>query len=314
MALDNNRPYDVVVFEPGAMFLDLIFEGLPQMPELGKEIFSKNLTLAPGGAYNATVAMARLGLKVAIVSQIGTDLISGYLESRLKKENVDCSHLVRIDGDARAITVSLTFPEDRAFVSYVDRDGQYDFPEDLLSPDKTKCLLLVQMAQDKRMVKLAQKARKASVKVAMDMHSPWGNIKNEEVRHILSQTDVILPNADESMLLSAKKTPHEALNALREFTNVVVKDGSNGAIGYENGEVVKVEPIETTVVDTTGAGDNFNAGFLSGWIDGISLKECLARGNVCAGLSVRHAGANEGSPTPEKMDEIIQTYGFRYKR
>lgn len=313
MAVNNNSPYDVVVFEPGAMFLDLIFEGLPQMPALGKEIFARNLTLAPGGAYNATVAMARLGMKVAIVTQIGTDLISGYLESRLKKEHVDCSHLIRINGDARAITVSLTFPKDRAFVSYVDRESSYDFPENLLNPDKTKCIMLTQMAEDEQMVELAIKARKAGVKVAMDMHLPWENINNERVRHILSQVDVILPNADEAKLVSAEDNVDDALKALLKYTDVVIKDGPDGALSYENEKTVRLQPIETSVVDTTGAGDNFNAGFLSGWINGISRKECIARGNVCAGLSVRYAGANEGSPDAEKMDEIIQTYGFRYK-
>lgn len=57
----TETPFDVVVFEPGAMFLDLIFEGLGRMPELGEERFAKQMTLAPGGAYNTAVAMARLG-------------------------------------------------------------------------------------------------------------------------------------------------------------------------------------------------------------------------------------------------------------
>lgn len=293
--------FDVVVFEPGAMFLDLIFEGLGRMPELGEERFAKQMTIAPGGAYNTAVAMARLGLKVALVAQVGTDLISRYLEARILEEGVDCSHLMRVEGDARAITVSMSFPEDRAFVSHVDRQACFDFPPDLLKAVRTRSLLFLSMPSDKRMLALARTAREAGIRVAMDLHQPRADLDIPAVRRCLEHADLLLPNASEAKKIAARRNIRSALTRLRRIADICIKDGSKGALAARGKETQRTAAMKGKVVDTTGAGDNFNAGFISGWLEYRPLLECMARGTICSGLSVRHAGANTGSPTRKEM-------------
>jgi len=308
--MSSRCPYDVVLFDSGAMFLDLIFEGLPGMPELGREIFAKRFTIAPGGPYNTAVALARLGLNVALVAQIGTDIFSRYLEGEIKREGVDTRHLMRVDGDDRAVTVSLSFPKDRAFVSYVDRPGLYDFPKTLLDARMTRCLFIPTMPQHPKVMDLLAKAREAGIKTALDLHLPWGSLPDPKVARTLRAADLLLPNASEALGVSGEKNLNHALAKLGEHTDIAVKNGSRGAVGLLGGIKQAFPALKSKVVDTTGAGDCFNAGFLSGWINGRPLRECLARGVICGGLSVRHAGGTAGAPDSATLENELKKLGF----
>lgn len=298
--------FDCVIFEPNAVYFDMVFQGLATLPVLGEEHFAKKLTIAPGGAFNTAAAMARLGLKVALVAQIGEDFFSRFIETRLREEGVDTRYMMRQKGDARAITVSLTFPQDRAFVSYLDRKNRFDFPPELLDAKRTKLLFVPHLARDKAVRELLTDARKAGIKVAVDPHLPWGTLDDPKLRKTLALTDLLLPNSREACLLAACETVEEALPRLAAFSQVAIKDGAAGSIGYRGGVTARVRGLKSKVLDTTGAGDNFNAGFLSGWLEGADLLECLARGNACGGLSVRHAGGAEGSPSRQEMEKAAR--------
>jgi sugar/nucleoside kinase (ribokinase family) len=87
---------------------------------------------------------------------------------------------------------------------------------------------------------------------------------------------------------------------------VVIKTGADGAIGTAGGITLKSEAIEASVVDTTGAGDSFDAGFLAGYLGGESLERSLALGNACGALSTRSAGGTEAQPTMEEALAAIE--------
>lgn len=309
------RRYDCVVFEPGPIFFDMVFTGLPSMPRLGEEIFAKSLTLSPGGAFNSAAAMARLGLKVALVARIGEDFFSRFIEARLKAEGIDTRYLMREPGNARAITVSMTFPTDRAFVSYVDGEDAFDFPEALLDAKRTRLLFVPHHVKHANTRSLIAKAQQAGIPVAVDPHLPWGDIREAKVRESLFLADILLPNSREACLLSATETVEEALEKLRAFSAVAIKNGGEGSLAWRAGEQAHVKALKSKVVDTTGAGDCFNAGFLSGVLDECPLNECLARGNACGGLAVRHAGGAEGAPDRETMlAEAAKLLGAKKRR
>ncbi len=308
------RPYDLVVCDPGAVFLDVIFEGLPGLPELGREIFARKLTVAPGGSYNTAVALARLGLSVALVALTGSDPVSDFLLESLKAEGVDTRHMMRVRGDAKAVTVSLSFPKDRAFVSYVDREGLHEFPMALLDRKRTRAVLLTTLAPHRELAALARAARNGGVRVATDFHNFQGSLSHKGTLRRLKSADLLLPNALEAKAVTERKNVRQALKALAEFAETAVKDGSRGALGCRNGEIVRVAGRKTRVADTTGAGDCFNAGYLSGWLENLPLEECLARGNACGGLSVQKAGGTAGAPSPAEFHRELQRYGFGFKR
>jgi sugar/nucleoside kinase (ribokinase family) len=309
----NQVPYDVVLFEPSAMFLDFIFEGLPGMPKLGTEIFAKRLTIAPGGIYNTASVLAKLGCKVALVTQIGTDIISRFLERELAASGVDTRYLMRQVGEARAITVSMSFPKDRAFISYEDRPELYKFPIELLDPNRTRCLMFARMPKRPEMIALGRAARAVGVKLVMDMHLPYGTVEQSKVRRILAQADCILPNAVEARIIADARTVAQALPKLAGVTTVVIKDGPHGALTMLDGKPFRQKGVKVRAVDTTGAGDCFNAGFLTGWLSGLSMPESMARGNACASFAVQKAGATTGAPSPDELDGLLKReYGYRF--
>jgi len=82
---------------------------------------------------------------------------------------------------------------------------------------------------------------------------------------------------------------------------VVMKDGSRGATAYQRGVREQVQALPVKCVDTTGAGDSFDAGFLYAYINGLSLADCLRHGNVCGGLATTAAGGAVAAPTLEEM-------------
>ena len=110
--------YDVIVV--GGYFVDLIFNGLPQFPVLGKEIVGSGFEMLPGGAYNAALAMHRLGLKVGWATDFGDDDFSRFTVERARAEGLDDALFVHHRRPLRRITAALSYPEDRAFITYVD--------------------------------------------------------------------------------------------------------------------------------------------------------------------------------------------------
>src|SRR5690606_38546623 len=127
------------------------------------------------------------------------------------------------------------------------------------------------------------------------------------IRRALRRVDVFMPNAAEACALTGRREPVEALEVLSRLCRlVVIKDGANGAYaGYGDGHVVHAPAIPIKVVDTTGAGDCFAAGFLKAWLDGRPLAECLRWGNICGGLSATARGGATAAPTLAEVQQWL---------
>ena len=117
------------------------------------------------------------------------------------------------------------------------------------------------------------------------------------MRRYLPLVDVFLPNENEAIALSAEATVNQALNTLgRHVGTIAIKRGSLGAMAYRGGQTAAAEALQVQVVDTIGAGDSFDAGFLYGWLKGWNLEKSLQMGVVCGSLSTRAAGGTAAQP------------------
>ncbi len=115
---------------------------------------------------------------------------------------------------------------------------------------------------------------------------------------LLSDTNVFLPNETEAKSLTAAENIDEAaIRPGRKVEAAAIKLGAEGAFGVRQSQKVRVPSIPVNVVDTVGAGDSFNAGFLYGYLQGWSLQKALRLGIICGGLSTRQAGGVNGQPT-----------------
>jgi sugar/nucleoside kinase (ribokinase family) len=123
---------------------------------------------------------------------------------------------------------------------------------------------------------------------------------------LLSVTNVFLPNETEAKSLAGTRDVDEAAKKLHsKVETLVIKLGDAGALGVRGGEVIKVPSLPVNVIDTVGAGDSFDAGFLYGYLQGWSLEKSLRVAAICGALSTRKAGGTTAQPT---LDEVMYEF------
>jgi sugar/nucleoside kinase (ribokinase family) len=282
--------YDILVV--GDYCLDFIFTGLPSMPELGHEIVSTGFIQTPGGVCNNVIAMHRLGLKVGWLTNFGTDEYSDFILARIRKEGLDEEYFMFHDQPLRNVTVSLSFPDERAFIAYYDPNPLI-ISEILNLPKASGKAIYIPGLFLGREIDLAIPVIKAKkLKLIMDGNTNETHTINEKrVKKILKSLDLFLCNAREARMLTGENKLQKAIRILGDFVpEVVIKNGAEGSMGFRSGEVSVVPAIKVNVIDTTGAGDCFDAGFLKIWLSGEPLIKALEWGNIVGGLSTTEPG------------------------
>jgi sugar/nucleoside kinase (ribokinase family) len=151
------------------------------------------------------------------------------------------------------------------------------------------------------------------MKLVMDGNSSSGTLnktskESSAIRKAISYADVFLPNANEARRLADEPELENAVKLLGKLCPVVVvKDGSQGSLAYRKNNIIRVPGISINPIDTTGAGDNFNAGFLCAWLDGQSIETCLKWGNITGGLSTTMLGGTTNKITLEEVKRWFVT-------
>jgi sugar/nucleoside kinase (ribokinase family) len=300
--------YDVLL--PGDYFFDLIYTGLPEFPVLGREIFTEGIIATGGAMYITAASLHRLNVNAGWVACFGNDYYSQYVRELAQKEGIDLTRAVNLDQPYQRVSTSLPYQGERAFVSYME-PPPIDLNAHWLNTMQ-RCnfghLHLGGILLLDELMPLVESARAHDATVSMDcqdmpdLHSVcvW--------QSVLSQVDIFMPNAREALAITATSAVNSALHQLMEWTRIVViKDGANGAWIGSEGTIVHVPAINAgPVIDTTGAGDCFNAGFLLGYVvERAPLQRCAQYGNICGGLSVTQVGGATGAPTREQLNEWL---------
>jgi sugar/nucleoside kinase (ribokinase family) len=297
--------YDVLVV--GNYTVDLIFTGLPNLPALGQEVVGKGFAMIPGEAYNSAVAMHRLGLRVAWAGDFGNDELSHFALKAAREEGMDETFFVHHPRPLRRLTVAVSFPNERAFITYYDREPL--IPAGLRALRKVHArLLFVPGFYAGALFFLALRwVRAKGMKVVMDGNShPDTRLSRAPVRRAIAALDAFLPNAAEALHLTGETDLTRAIRCLGELCPlVVVKAGAAGAYAYHHGQLLHVPALKLKPLDTTGAGDSFNAGFLRAWLDGQPLESCLRWGNIVGGLSTQGYGATGRKVTVEEVRKYL---------
>lgn len=285
------RKHDVLLV--GDYFLDLVFTGLPAMPELGQEVFGTGFEMLIGGAFNTAAAMVRLGLRVAWAGDFGNDDFSAMALRHAEAEGIDMSLAVCHPRPLRRVTVAASFPQDRAFISYGDPEPSVPAAFKALPKASAEVVCIGGTVWGGKALAGLLLARARKMRVVMDGNgSDAACLSDPQVRRALGSVDAYMPNLREAQRLTGASDVHAALRALNEVCRlVVIKAGADGAYALARGSApVHAPAIPVTPVDTTGAGDSFNAGFVRAWLEGRPLAECLRWGNAVGGLSTTAPG------------------------
>jgi sugar/nucleoside kinase (ribokinase family) len=291
---------------PGHYFCDLIFTGIPGFPALGTELYTEKLTVVPGGCVNSVTALRRLGVKVGWLGMLGNDLFSRYIDGLVTQENIDRRWLIEVDEPLQRVTVSLSYPHDRAFVTYVDPSPEM-LDETRLAVENGECdhLHFTGLQVDPRVPDLLRACRARGITVTMDCQHRPETLANPLLRETLPLLDIFMPNATEAMSLTETTSIESAARLLLELVPfLVIKDGGNGVQAWRGDLHVQSPALPVEVIDTTGAGDVFNAGFLTAYRAGYDLPTCLKWGNICGGLSTTGYGGFSAAPTRA----VVETY------
>jgi len=305
----REKTWDVVVV--GDFFIDIIMSGFHELPRLGEEGFAQTMRTEIGGGAAITAAgLARLGLSVAVLGVVGHE--DGiWIVKRLMAAGVNASALEIHETEPSGHTVSVSTPQDRAFFTYYGANEQ-----------------LTRLIKEKEARKLMASARhvhfacgpdpvldiglfaelhRHGCKVSIDVgwHEIW--LTDPESYNLLRHADLFFPNEREGELMTGSSEPREMLRRLADagVRRIALKLGSKGAMLDWEGEIFMAPAYPVEPLDTTGAGDCFDAGFIYGWVRGEKPAECLQIGAVCGALSTRGLGGIRCFPDKEELEDAL---------
>ena len=157
---------------------------------------------------------------------------------------------------------------------------------------------------------LLAEAQERGLTVSLDTNWDPTERWNGGLAQVLDHVDVFLPNEMEARGIAGRSDRESALDQLAsQVPTVAIKLGSEGAAARRGDERVACPALSVDTVDTTGAGDSFDAGFIFGLLRGCSLKEALRIGCVCGALSTRAVGGTDAQPTFEEVEAHLERWG-----
>ena len=290
--------FDVICF--GALNVDRLYR-VNRIAGRDEESFIIDFKEALGGsAANTAVGLARLGLKTAFIGKISDNREGKLLLNDFKRQNVDVDGIiVSKEGICGIVMGYVDTKGDRAL--YVD-PGVNDSLElkeiDLKYAGNTAFLHLTSFVGEnpfKAQKELVRRLR--DVRISFDPGGLYARKGLAVLKIMIERSFVMLPSENELKLLTGKKYAEGSKILIKKGVSIVaVKLGERGCYVTNGKESYLVEPYKVKVVDTTGAGDAFCAGFLYGLIKNKDLYECGRFGNFVASRCIEKVGAREGLP------------------
>jgi len=295
------HPFDVLV--AGEINPDLILSGdvEPAFGQVEKLVENTALTIGSSSVIFACGA-ARLGLKVAFIGKCGDDIFGRFMLEQMQAHQVDIGNVIVAKGGSTGLSVILNRGTDRAILTHPGLIA------DLQASDIADSLLrqashlhvasyFLQTNLQPDLPALFRRARSFGLTTSLDTNydpsEQWRGFDE-----LLAVTNVFLPNETEAKSLTGAENVEVAADRLKVKTETVaIKLGAEGALGASQSQRVRVTSIPVNVVDTVGAGDSFDAGFIYGYLNQWSMEKSLQLACVCGALSTQKAGGTEGQPT-----------------
>lgn len=303
--------FDVTI--AGELNLDLILYGLPEQLEPERELLADRMTLTLG-ASSAIVAhnLAALGSRVGFQSRIGDDALGTIALERLQQGTVDVSQVRRVAGaTTTGLTVILHHDSWRNILTYMGTIAELtwnDLDLDYLADARHFHLssLYLQRGLLPRVGELLSYLKARGLTISLDTNDDPDD-RWQGLQEILRHVDIFLPNEREACKAAGTEDLEAAIEKLsRMVPLVVVKLGRKGAMAQRGTERFTSSAREVVAVDTVGAGDSFDAGFLHQYVRGADLPTCLASGNLAGALSTTRPGGTEAFRDAKHREQFLR--------
>lgn len=270
----------------GDLNLDIILSGMKTFPSLGKEILAKEHVMHAGGsAANTALMLASMDWPVKFFSRIGNDISGNKILEQLTSCGLEIDKISQSASDETGVTVSLTYPNDRMYITYpgtVASSKLVDFPEGYLSNGDHLHLTsyFLQKGLQPSVGELLKKAKACNMTTSMDPGGdPDQKWNMKDLEPYWQYLDWFMPNVEEIKGVCGTEDLDAAVNNFSSrVPGIIVKTGKDGAILRHQGNIESFSGNDIDVVDTTGAGDCFNAGFLYALLRNNSLREAVLAG------------------------------------
>ena len=293
---------------------DVVLHGAPRELAYGQaeQLVESGALTVGGSAGIMACAAARLGLRTAFASVVGDDAAGRFMLEELTRRGVDV-HGVGVREDlSTGLTVALARGDDRAIVTFpgcIDALTAAMVDQDLLRGARhlhvSSFYLQPRLAPGLR--GLLEAAHTAGAGTSLDLNWDPAEQWDGGLADVLPAVDVLFVNAAEAAAVSGAPDPAVAATVLAARGPLpVIKLGADGALTHDGCRLVRVFAPAVTVVDTVGAGDTFDAGFLCGRLLGWEVIPSLALGVACGSLSARGAGGVEAQPTREEALAVVE--------
>ncbi|MFC3746923.1 carbohydrate kinase family protein [Paenibacillus sp. GCM10012306] len=306
--MEAEKSYDVLLV--GAGNIDIVVSGCNAIPDAGQEIRVPNISFHIGGGTALSgLGMAKLGMRPIITGLVGDDYCGRFIIDELQRYGV-ATDIAFSQTQSTGISIAFNPETDRSFITH---DGTVtaftlnDVNEQLLSEVRHVHITGYNgRSNHKEYMTFVKKAKQAKLTVSMDVGWDESGEWYEGIYEVIPFVDVFFCNELEALHYTRKSYVQEALSVIAVHVPVaVVKLGERGAIAARGGTILHHPSYPVTVVDTTGAGDSFNAGYLYGYLNGHDLKSCLTLGTACGSFSVTNRGGNAGFPTLAELTAFL---------
>jgi sugar/nucleoside kinase (ribokinase family) len=284
----------------GEANLDLILSGLPEELPMERELLASGFQLTLGGSSSILAHnMATLGSRVGFSSMIGSDAMGDIAAGWLAAAGINTAHILRSPDKGTGVTLLLPHGRHRRILTYpgVMADltvEALDKPFLASARHLHISSLFLQTGLHAGLASLLDEMKAMGLTLSLDTNDDpqdaWGGVLPE----LLDRIDILLPNEDEAMRMTQTGSVEDALDRLQgRVETVVVKCGARGALIQQRSDRFWAAPRLVEPVDTIGAGDSFDAGFLHAWLRGADVREAALFGNVTGALSTLRPGGAE---------------------
>ena len=300
----------------GILVADVVVRTVHALPGPGLLSLTDHIDLHTGGcAASSAIDMARLGLRAAVVGRIGTDGFGGFMRQALRNAGVSDEYVAEDpEHGTSASAVLVDARGERSFLHCLGANAHFtdtDVSDALLSQSGIVFAagsMLMPSFDGEPCARVLARARRLGRTTALD--TAWDD-KGRWMRVLqpcMPLLDYFLPSYDEAVELSGEKNP-ERIAAIFQgmgVGTVVIKLGAEGCLIRRGEDLWRVPacPVDR-VVDTTGAGDAFCAGFLTGVTKGLPLEACGRMGNAVGAACVSAVGASSGIRSMEQIQAIM---------
>lgn len=284
----------------GVLVSDIFCGPMDDLPREGQLLAIDAIELGAGGcAANVAIGLAKQGITVELAGCVGTDSSATSLLNSLEDDSVGCSHVTATAEYPTSKTVILvvaaqdrryihTFGANKAFaIEHIDRNWIQDLKVFYLGG-----LLILPAIDLEELGALLRYCRQNDVVTVVDVVVPQDSAGADDVKSILPEIDYFLPNYDEAAVITGETDPLDQLQAFSQYgaNTVVVTLGENGSVATRDGRFWRAPAFSVDLVDPSGSGDAFTAGFIAGIVNGSDMADVLRRANAYGASAARALG------------------------